>query len=225
MTVPGWGYRLNCETRLNGFKNTVYSANSGSVNSQAPITGTGQVFFAAGTNHLAFQNGSAEPVPIRVSVGFPGLAAHGTVAIDSTPEIDSGATVVLTADSQINDAATVAILGGAQLLLNGHTDAIGSLVLTNYSGETLPCTVDTTGAGLLGVAGGIKSWNDRLVTVALPPAIRAGELISEIQRDCKQSIPHGGGDISKRVTLLHSHAGCIVDCESQIISTARTRPG
>ena len=81
-------------------------------------------------------------------------------AITNLLEIDGGGTAFLVADSAIASTATVIILGGGQLLLDGHTDAIENLILTNYSSDAVASTVDATGEGLLGLTVGITSSVD-----------------------------------------------------------------
>ena len=156
----GWGYTLNCETILNGHTLTVYAANLGSAQFGTPFAGNGQVIFAAGTNYLNPKNGMPGPAPIRVSAGYLGLGYLSNAAITNLLEIDGGGTVFLVADSAIASTATVIILGGGQLLLDGHTDAIENLILTNYSSDAVASTVDATGEGLLGLTVGITASVD-----------------------------------------------------------------
>jgi hypothetical protein len=60
---------------------------------------------------------------------------------------------------QIGDNAAVCVATGGQFLLEGHTETIGSLCLTNASGDTKPSLVDTGGSTLL-VQGDITAVND-----------------------------------------------------------------
>jgi len=161
----GWGYTLNCATFLNGHTLTVNSLNSGNVAFQAPIYGTGQLNFAGGINYLSFVRtfGTNGPItaPVRVTSGALELDCVTSIgAIASQLEIDSGATVDLLDDYQIAGGATVAVTGGGQLLLNGRTDGIGSLVMSNSPADTVASSVDTGAGGLLGLNGGVTSWND-----------------------------------------------------------------
>jgi fibronectin-binding autotransporter adhesin len=209
----GWGYTLNCFTRLNGHTLTCYAANSGSCDFQSPIQGPGQVVFASGTNYMLAYNGTTS-VPIRVAAGYLGLAGSGaTAAVSGSLEIDAGATVFLTGDSAIANNDTVTILGGGQLLFDGYSDTIGSLVLSNYSGDTLACTVDATGAGLLGLNGSITSWNDsgsivpvikgRLTLNGFSPIFTGGSAYAGL--DLPAALGGGGGffKAGNSALLLH----------------------
>lgn len=117
----GWGYALNCVTRLNGFTLTVYAANSGSVEFHSPITGNGQINFASGTNYLIFHDASAGPAPIEVSAGDLVLASYvGQFSVAGRLQIDPGALVELADNYQIDKASPVLIEPGATLRLNDH---------------------------------------------------------------------------------------------------------
>ena len=63
------------------------------------------------------------------------------------------------AGHQINDSAGVCVAGGGQFLLEGHTETIGSLFLTNSIGDVAPSLVDT-GDATLSVQGDIAAVND-----------------------------------------------------------------
>lgn len=69
---------------------------------------------------------------------------------------------------QIGDNAEVCVTGGSQFLLEGHTETIGSLCLTNNSGDTEPTLVDTGGA-TLSVQGDITAVDDAVLVI---PTIR-----------------------------------------------------
>ena len=60
---------------------------------------------------------------------------------------------------QIGDAAEVCVTGGSQFLLDGHTETIGSLCLTNNGTDTAATLVDT-GGSTLSVQGDIIAVND-----------------------------------------------------------------
>jgi hypothetical protein len=60
---------------------------------------------------------------------------------------------------QIGDVAEVCVTGGSQFLLDGHSETIGTLCLTNNSPDTRATLVDTGGA-TLSVQGDIIAVND-----------------------------------------------------------------
>jgi hypothetical protein len=78
---------------------------------------------------------------------------------DEASLIHNRAVCKLARSHQIGDNAVVGIAGGGQFLLQGHTETIGSLSLTNYSGDTEPSLVDTGGA-TLSVLGDIVALNN-----------------------------------------------------------------
>src|SRR6267142_3110715 len=123
----GWGYTLNCRIHLNGHTLTCDSHNSGSSTFYAPISGPGQVVFAFGTNYIV-SSGGPSSAPIKVVEGLLSLGGTGAAAVGNQLEIDSGAIVLFTGDSVIANTVPVTILGGGQLLLDGHSDTIGSLI-------------------------------------------------------------------------------------------------
>ena len=69
---------------------------------------------------------------------------------------------------QIGDNADVCVTGGSKLLLDGHTETIGSLCLTNNSTDTAATLVDTGGA-TLSIQGDITAVN---YGVSVIPTIR-----------------------------------------------------
>jgi len=77
--------------------------------------------------------------------------------------ISEGATVRLLSSHQIADAAPVQMAGGAKFFLQGYTETIGSLALTNAVGDTSAASVDTGGA-ILSVLGDVVSVNQSSVT-------------------------------------------------------------
>lgn len=92
-----------------------------------------------------------------------GLAVTGALAIGPYCRLELGR------PHQIDDNAFVSLLGvGSQFLLNGHTETIGNLLLTNSVTDVEAALVDTGGA-TLSVLGGITSAND---SASVHPTIR-----------------------------------------------------
>ena len=157
----GWGLTLNCITLLQGRNLAASAVNMGSVTFQAAILGPGVATFGSGTNYYANYGLTSGSAPVVVtSGGSLGLDGNAAVAIGSQLEIYPGATAFLLGNSAIANSATVTLYSGAQFLLNGNSATIGSLVLSNYVSDTSPCVVDASGSALLGLNGGITSWND-----------------------------------------------------------------
>src|ERR1051326_7729515 len=123
----GWGYVLNCTTRLNGHTLSVYAQNSGTVHFQSPIVGSGQIKFASGTNYLDFQSGTAGSASVDVLAGDLVLATVSGLSISGPLHIHSGATVELHAHNTIDAASPVVIEAGAKLLLDNHYCYFGNL--------------------------------------------------------------------------------------------------
>jgi autotransporter-associated beta strand protein len=71
--------------------------------------------------------------------------------------IGDGCEVVLQRSGQIGDNATVSVTGSGHLLLNGHSETIGNLFLTNNPADTVSALVDATGT-ILSLTGGVVSW-------------------------------------------------------------------
>jgi fibronectin-binding autotransporter adhesin len=65
----------------------------------------------------------------------------------------------LAAANQIGTNATVMVSGGSQLHLAGFDATVGSLILTNFSGDTTASGIDTSNA-TVSLNGGIVAWND-----------------------------------------------------------------
>jgi hypothetical protein len=100
-----------------------------------------------------------------------GVVVNDALLIDRIESLLSKPAVCRLARShQIGDHAEVGITGGGQLLLQGNTETIGSLSLTNYSGDTEPSLVDTGGA-TLSVLSDITAVNDA-TNVNVVPTIR-----------------------------------------------------
>ncbi|HMJ92042.1 MAG TPA: hypothetical protein VK530_19630, partial [Candidatus Acidoferrum sp.] len=71
------------------------------------------------------------------------------------------ATVKCGQPNQIGDNATVSLTAGSRLLLQNHSDTIGSLYMTNVSSDALATFVDTGGA-ILSVQGNLGATNSSL---------------------------------------------------------------
>jgi hypothetical protein len=76
----------------------------------------------------------------------------------------SWAVCKLARSHQVGDTAEVCVTGGSQFLLDGHTETVGTLCLTNNSPDTRATLVDTGGA-TLSVQGDIIAVNDAAAVV------------------------------------------------------------
>jgi len=76
--------------------------------------------------------------------------------VNSRLVIGDGCEVTLQRANQIGDDAAVSITGGGRLLLNVHSETIGSLALTNVHADADPTLLDATGTTLT-LRGGITT--------------------------------------------------------------------
>ena len=83
---------------------------------------------------------------------------------DRSSDIGRPAVCKLARSHQIGDSAEVCITGGSRLLLDGHSETIGSLCLTNNSTDTATTLVDT-GGSTLSVQGDLMAVNDSLLVI------------------------------------------------------------
>jgi len=133
------------------------------------ITGIGNVFavidsFTSGSIRFEGSAGNTFDGMLIVSKSatVPGevvLDKQSGAVVNGSLLIRNGAVCKLARPHQINDSAGVCVTGGAQFLLEGHTETIGSLYLTNSIGDVAPSLVDT-GDATLSVQGDIAAVND-----------------------------------------------------------------
>jgi autotransporter-associated beta strand protein len=132
----------------------------------------------SGTGDIRLANADSVNTPLIVFAGSQPNTFTGTFTTASLPGgrpthvtfnksvgpavngglvIGAGCVVNLTQPNQIGDDAVVSITGGGRLMLNGHNETIGSLVLTNVHSDADSTLVDATGA-TLSLRGHITSW-------------------------------------------------------------------
>lgn len=98
-----------------------------------------------------------------------GAVVNDVLVVGDRSGINSRPAVCKLARShQIGDNATVSISGGSQFLLEGNTETIGSLCMTNSATDVQPTLVDT-GGSTLSVLGDIIAVNN---AAAVVPTIR-----------------------------------------------------
>ena len=133
---------------------TVYSFND--EHSKIVFDGpTGNTFSGKLTVRQAFGNGGE----VVFDKQFGNVVNDALLIGDLDFFFASRAVCKLARSHQIGDAAEVCVTGGSQFLLDGHTETIGSLCLTNNSPDTAATLVDTGGA-TLSVQGDIIAVND-----------------------------------------------------------------
>jgi hypothetical protein len=182
----GWGsIILRGNIDLNGNDLKLVSGDQIIVSGQ--ITGTGNVFatidaYTERENSLTFDGPTGNTFSGKLTVRRlyqdkgevvfdkqSGVVVNDALLIgERSSFIEKSAVCRLARSHQIGDTAEVCVTGGSQFLLDGHTETIGSLCLTNHSGDTQPTLVDT-GGSTLSVQGDITAVNDSLLVV---PTIR-----------------------------------------------------
>jgi len=179
----GWGsIILKGSIDLNGNNLGLVSADRIIVSGQ--ITGTGNVFAAIDgsirESSIIFDGPTGNTFSGRLTV-YQSYPQIGQVVFDKqSGAVVNDALVIgdeqsvhraickLARSHQIGDNAKVCVVRGGQFLLEGHTETIGSLCLTNCALDTTPSLVDTGGA-TLSVQGDITSVND---ATGIVPTIR-----------------------------------------------------
>ena len=157
---------------LNGNNLGLITADTIRVSGQ--ITGTGNVSatidsFTSGSIVFEGAAGNTFSGALTISksatvVGEVVFDKQAGAVVNDALLIRSGTVCKLARAHQIGDSAAVCISGGSQFLLEGHTETIGSLCLTNLTGDTQPALVDT-GGSTLSVQGDIVAVNDSLLVV------------------------------------------------------------
>jgi autotransporter-associated beta strand protein len=148
---------------------TLHTHYAGSIELAAPVSGNGDIRLPPYT-----PEGGYGALPVKLS-GSGGNTFAGTVIMsgDRTLELDKDSGVAvpgplfigkncevnLKRPHQIADTTKVAITAGGRLRLEGNTDTIRSLCLTNISTDTLATVVSTDGS-TLSVSEDIVAAND-----------------------------------------------------------------
>jgi len=136
--------------------------------------------------------------PFRVSFDKPG----GNV-VNGGLHIGDGCEVILPVrGDQIGDDAAVSITGGGRLLLNGHSETIGSLALTNVSADADPTLVDATGTTLTlrgGITTSVFNPDGNIPTIKGRLGLATGQHVFDLNN---QSPPGPGLDLQAQVVGL-----------------------
>jgi hypothetical protein len=160
----GWGsIILRGNIDLNGNDLRLISGDQIIVSGQ--ITGTGNVFatidaFTERENSLTFDGPTGNTFSGQLTVRRlyqdkghvifdkqSGVVVNDALLMgDRSSVIGRPAVCKLARSHQIGDSAEVCITGGSQFLLDGHTEAIGNVCLTNNSTDTAATLVDTGGS-------------------------------------------------------------------------------
>jgi autotransporter-associated beta strand protein len=121
--------------------------------------------------------------PFQASFDKPG----GNV-VNTRLVIGDGCEVTTQRTDQIGDDATVSITGGGRLLLNTHSETLGSLQLTNVHTDADPTLVDATGTTLTlrgGITTSVFNENGKIPTIkgrlSLPTGLRIFDLNNALQ--------------------------------------------
>jgi hypothetical protein len=160
---------------LNGNNLSLITADTIRVSGQ--ITGMGNVTAASdsftGNPKIVFEgsagntfNGTLTVSKSATVVGEIIFDKEAGSVVNDALLIRHGAACKLARSGQIGDNAQVSVTGGSQFLLNGHTEIVGALCLTNLSADTTPTLVDATDS-LLWVQGDIIAVNDSLLVIPI----------------------------------------------------------
>jgi autotransporter-associated beta strand protein len=145
---------------LNGYDLEFFREHTGRIEIKSAIGGQGNVRLVnAGTSDLMAVFGGSQPSTFSGSLtvdrlssgGVPGARVSfdkpGGPVVHNRLVIGDDCEVAIQRADQIGDAA-VSLTGGGRLLLNGHSETIRSLALTNVSADADPTLVDATGTTL-----------------------------------------------------------------------------
>lgn len=161
--------RLNGEIDLNGHNlELVSQANEAVFRINSPISGQGNVRFVSeeteGSALVVFGGASPNTFVGKLAVErLPGARPFvasfdqpGGNVVNTRLAIGDGCEVTVRRADQIGDDAAVSITGGGRLLLNGHAETLGSLLLTNVHADADSTLVDS-GGNTLTLRGGITT--------------------------------------------------------------------
>jgi hypothetical protein len=150
--------------QITGTGNVIATVNSfNDANSKIVFDGpTGNTFSGKLTVRQAYGNGGE----VVFDKQFGNVVNDALLIGDLDFLFANRAVCKLARSHQIGDNAEVCITGGSQFLLDGHTETIGSLCLTNNSTDTAPSLVDT-GGSILSVQGDITAANDAATVVPI----------------------------------------------------------
>jgi fibronectin-binding autotransporter adhesin len=169
-------FRLNGALNLNSHNLDLVSRQHGIFRISSTITGQGNirvvnqdtsdvalaVFGGASPNTFSGALiGSSAPgaQTCRLSFDKPG----GDVVTDQL-SIGPGGEVILQRADQIGDDAVVSVSGGGRLLLNGHSETLGTLLLTNDQADAASTLVNASGTTLT-LHGDLHSWDNNSAVV------------------------------------------------------------
>ncbi len=161
---------------LNGHNLSLVTADT--IRASGQITGTGNVSAIIDSNTgglIVFEGTNENTFSGKLTVSKSALVTgeilfdkQGGAVVNDALLIQNGAVCKLARSHQIGDTAAVCVTGGSKFLLEGKTETIGSLCLTNNGGDAEATLVDT-GGSVLSVQGDIIAVND---ATAVIPTIR-----------------------------------------------------
>jgi hypothetical protein len=195
--------RVNADINLNGhaliLKSWPVEGGSGIIEMAGSISGVGHVVAISGDLPAKVEFlGTADNTfsgtlsvhkfnpDCEVCSGGVYLNKQAGSVVNDRIEIGKGATLKWRASHQVGNNIAVVVRNGGQMDLDGHTETIGSLSLSNSIGDTEPSLVDTGGA-TLSVLGNITAINNATNVV---PTIRG-----------KLGLPGVGADAKTKTTL------------------------
>lgn len=162
-------FRLNGGLDLNGHDLEFVGDVHGILRVSSGITGQG---------NIRVVNGDPSNIALAVFGGLDPNTFTGTLSAEALPgaqtcqlsfdktggsvvndqlAIGPGGEVTLQRSEQVGDNAVVSISGGGRLQLNGHSETLGTLLLTNDLADVASTSVDASGATLT-LQGDLVSW-------------------------------------------------------------------